>query len=422
MKKIISLFLVFVFVFSFASCTSLFGGGECEAHKDYDANMYCDLCGAVFICPDHADADENGACDTCGAAYECTGHSDANKDGKCDKCRAPFTCTQHRDIAGDGQCDKCKAMFVCAHTDSNGDGVCDSCRAHFQCPSHQDVDSDGFCDFCQAEYICEDHRDTDANGVCDSCGEEYSCPGHIDADGDGRCDECAAYGSALNEVNPKTVAAFIRAYNNSLPTKITTKTKRIIGNRVEDENGDNYTLTSSSTLVTGNIAGKIAAVYDETYQELRDVESGSGDEILGVFKSITLKKEFLQGRGVRTTQDGVRSNWNSRETNFAPTKGSIALGITENNIKVKQFIIDGNVHVMEFTVPAAHVKAVFGVTGDVPNVDLTTGEVSVVLTSNGATITSVVISYTILPSKDIPAQRVEIEVNYEYSIQDITIN
>ena len=413
MKRFLALILAIVSVFSFAACSWF--EEECTAHKDYDGDMYCDLCGAIYVCPGHTDADMNGACDVCGALYDCPGHADANKDGLCDHCKAAYKCPGHRDTGADGQCDICKASFTCIHIDENSDKVCDICRAHFTCASHQDLNGDGYCDFCEAEYICTDHRDTDANGVCDSCGESYSCPGHIDADNDGRCDECAAYGSALNEVNPKTVAAFIRAYANSLPSKITTNTKRTVGSA-----GSDYTVESSSTLITGNVAGKTAAVYEETYQELRDVDSGAGDKVLSVFKTVTLKKEFIQGSGVRTTTDGVKSSWNKKETNFAPTKGSIAIGITEDRIVVKSFSIEENKHVMEFTVPVANVQAVFGMNGALPNVDATK-DVSVVLTSNGATITSVVISYTVLPTKDIPVQNVVIEAYYDYSIQDITI-
>ena len=411
MKKLLSLFLIVLCVFSLASCS----GGECESHKDYDGNMICDLCNAIFVCPDHADADLNGACDTCGASLICSNHVDANKDRKCDKCKAPFTCPGHRDTASDGKCDICNAMFICVHTDEDSDQVCDKCRAHFECPSHQDLNSDGFCDFCESEFVCTDHSDTDADGVCDSCGERYSCPGHIDADEDGKCDECGAFGGALNQVNPQSVAAFVRAYNNSTPTKIATKVERTVG-----AGKSSYTLVSKTSLVAGNIAGKLAAIYEESYQELRDVESGSGDTVESVFKTTTVKKEFLQGRGVRVTTDGKALNWNPRETNFAPTKGSIALAIKEDNINVKSFKIEENRHVMEFTVPKAKVQEVFGANGAVANVDATS-DVNVVLTSNGATITSVVISYSVQGTKDVPPQVVVIEAHYEYSIQKISI-
>ncbi len=416
MKKLLSLTLIVLCVFSLASC---FGNSDttCAAHKDYDGNMYCDLCGAIYVCPDHCDADSNGACDTCGSAYTCSGHADANKDGKCDKCKANYRCPGHRDTAADGKCDICSAMFICEHIDSNSDQVCDKCRAYFNCLSHQDLNADGFCDFCEAEYVCTDHRDTDANSVCDTCGESYTCPGHIDADGDGKCDECSAFGSALNEVNPKSVAAFIRAFNNSLPTKTTTETTITVGS-----GKDSYVLSLSSSLVTGNIAGKNAAIYEESKQELNSVDAGSGDTIINVFKTTTEKREYLQGRGLRVTVDGVRGSFDSKGTNFAPSKGDIMKGmkITEENIKVKSFTIEENLHIMEFTVSKANAQAVFGMNGAIANV-AATSDVNVTLTSNGATITSIVITYKVNATKDVPAQEFVIEAKYDYSIQNITI-
>lgn len=416
MKKLLSLILALLCVFSLASCVG--GSNECTAHTDADGNMYCDTCNAIYICPNHIDADANSFCDTCLAPYSCIGHSDANKDGKCDRCKAPFVCPGHEDPFGFGQCDICNALFVCEHVDADNDGICDKCLANFTCINHQDLNADGKCDVCEGDYVCNAHRDANVDGLCDVCGDSYSCPGHIDADDNGKCDECGAFGSALDTVNPRSVAAFVRAYRNSLPTLINVETSRTIGTGAES-----YTLKSSSVLKTGTINGKNAAVYEESYQELRDVESGSGDTVESVFKVIELKKEFLQGRGVRTTEDGVVGAWNSRETNFAPTIGSIAIAISEDLINVRKFTINDetNTHVMEFTVPKANAGEVFGMNGALPNVDAAS-DVNVVLTSNGATIISVVIRYSVAVSKDVPEQQtVVIEANYGYSIQNITI-
>ena len=123
------------------------------------------------------------------------------------------------------------------------------------------------------------------------------------------------------------------------------------------------------------------------------------------------------------TEDGVVGAWNSRETNFAPTIGSIAIAISEDLINVRKFTINDetNTHVMEFTVPKANAGEVFGMNGALPNVD-SASDVNVVLTSNGATIISVVIRYSVAVSKDVPEQQtVVIEANYGYSIQNITI-
>ena len=415
MKKLLSLTLALLCVFSLASCMG--STATCEKHIDADGNMYCDTCAAIYICPDHIDADENALCDTCSAPYSCLGHADANKDGKCDRCKAPYTCPGHEDLSGIGQCDICNAYFTCIHVDADDNGECDNCLAYFTCVSHQDNDADGKCDVCEGTYVCVAHKDANVDGACDFCGESYVCIGHIDADEDGKCDECGASGSALEAVNPRSIAAFSRAYKNSLPTKITTSTRRTIGTGAAT-----YTLTSSSTLKTGTVGGKIATVLEESKQELRDVDSGAGDTVESVYKLTEIKKEFVQGKGVRTTENGVAGNWNQRETNFAPTLGSIAIGIQEGNVNVRRYTIDeaNNSYVVEFTVSKDNVAAVFGMNGAIANIDATS-DVTVVLTSNGATITSIIIRYNIDATKEVPEQTVVIEAYYEYSIQNITI-
>lgn len=417
MKKILSFTLALLCVFSLASCGS---ENTCEAHKDFDGDgYYCDLCGAIYICPDHADADEDGACDTCGSAYECEGHQDANKDGKCDRCKAPYTCPGHKDINGVGKCDICNAKFICDHLDADGNGKCDKCLSTFACANHKDYDADGFCDFCLGMLECgpDSHRDVDANSLCDICGEPYACPGYIDADSDSECDECGAVELSHGKVSkPDSVVAFMRAYANSAPTKITSETLRTVG-----RGSSYYTLSIYSTLLSGTIAGKSAAVYEETKQQLRDVESGSGETEESVFEVVETKKEFLQGKGLRETKNGKAGNWKEKGTNFAPTKGSIALNITEETVKDVKFTITENKHVMEFKVSKANHAKVFGQTDGVANVDAT-ADVSVVLVSNGTTITSVVITYTVAQSKDIPYQSVVIETEYDYSVQVFSIN
>lgn len=415
MKKILALILSLACVFSLASC---FGDTpECTQHMDVDGNQYCDICETMFICPDHKDANVDGDCDTCGALYTCPGHADVNGDEVCDNCRAPFVCPGHTDANSNGRCDTCKKEFVCAdHKDADANGVCDVCKAAFTCPKHQDNNRDGKCDNCKADYVCVDHMDANADGKCDICGANYTCPGHSDADGDNKCDQCGF--NITGKLNPASVAAFIRAYENSIPTKVETSTIRTItGNKDKD---DLYTLESHSTLLTGYVGNKVATVYTSTYQELRSVDEGSDNVVESVFKTVNYKKEFLQLRGVRETLDGVAGAWNAGGLNFAPTAGSIAIGIKESNIRNANFEIDGYNHVMTFVVPKANISAVFGTTGVKPNIDATS-DVRVTLVSNGATITSVTFTYSVDASGDVARQTVSITTNYYYDVQSITI-
>ena len=411
MKKLLSLFLAIIFVFSFASCSET---EACERHIDTDGNMYCDFCLAIFICS-HADVQGDGACDLCACPYVCPGHQDANVDGICDRCQAEYTCPGHLDENSDGKCEVCNAEFACIHKDADGDGKCDSCLSYFTCPSHQDLNSDGVCDFCAYAYVCVEHKDADGNAFCDICDAPYSCIGHIDANGDGRCDECGAFGNALDKVNPESVGAFVRYYQNSTPTRVHSETVRTVGT-----GSDSYTLQSTADLWVGTIAKNAASIYEESYVELRNVEDAAGEIVESVFKRTTYKKEFLQGNGVRETVDGKKGSWSSKGVNFAPTKGSIAIDIREDLVKDVTFTSAENMYTMEFSVSKANVRTVFGMNGATPNVDAT-GDVKVVLTSDGATITSIVMQYTVAAAGSIPEQTVKIVTEYEYSVQNITI-
>ncbi len=421
MKKILSLILVIVSVFLLAACTGS-TTTACENHIDANGDFTCDTCRAMYICQNHVDANADTYCDTCTAPYTCPGHADANNDGKCDVCLGAYTCPGHVDVNADGRCDVCLYEFICQHTDTDGNGVCDKCQARFTCPNHVDsADADSKCDYCGQDFECVDHRDSNGDSVCDICAESYTCPGHIDANKDDKCDRCGAFGSALTDVKPDSVAAFIRASMNSEPTKVTTDMVYVIGTA-----SSNCTLNISSVLVVGTVDGSIAAIYTEEYPTFNYVDQGSGNTVVDVTANNTYRKEFLQGSGVRETLNGTiqkvdGSEW-VRGMNFAPSKGEIALGITASNINVSKFVIEENRHEMHFVVPKAKVNEVFGKTGATANIDAS-GDVDVILIGNGAVITSVQISYKIAgSSKDnIPEQTVTIVTRYDYSVQSVTI-
>lgn len=421
MKKILSLALVLVSVFLLASCTGS-TATACENHVDANGDFTCDTCGAMYICQNHVDANADALCDTCMAPYTCPGHADANNDGKCDVCLAAYTCPGHTDVNADGRCDVCLYEFICQHTDADGNGVCDKCMSRFTCQKHMDSnDADSKCDYCGQEFECVDHRDVNGDSVCDICAEPYTCPGHIDANKDDKCDRCGAFGSALTDVKADSIAAFIRASKNSEPTKVVTNTVYVTG---EGSSARAYNI--SSVLVSGTVDGSIAAVYTSEYPTLKNVEEGSGNIIVDVIANNVYKMEFLQGSGVRETLNGVVQKVGGNEwavgKNFAPAKGEIALGITASNINVTEFVIEENRHEMHFVVSKAKVNEVFGKTGATANIDAS-GDVNVILTSNGAVITSVQISYKIAgSSKDnIPDQTVTIVTEYGYSVQSIDI-
>ena len=101
----------------------------------------------------------------------------------------------------------------------------------------------------------------------------------------------------------------------------------------------------------------------------------------------------------------------------------MALRITEETIKDVKFTITETKHVMEFKVTKANIAGVFGINVEGNDMtDTNASDISVVITSNGTTIESVVISYTVSATKDIPYRSVVISTNYEYSVQVFSIN
>ena len=269
------------------------------------------------------------------------------------------------------------------------------------------------------EEACEKHIDVDVDGKCDVCQADYTCPGHLDADENGICDECAApYLSDELDLNTPegALAVLIRCYENSKPLKVETETHRVVGEEAYNKDGKpiHYELNGLYTLIVGGTRdGKVATVYTEVYDELRSVDDGV-DEIVGQIKTVEYKKEFVAGSGVR--ENG--GDWDKKGTNFAPSAGSISLGITEDNIEHIEFEYAQYNNTVSFTVPKNKLKAVFGETDGVVNIDSDTA-VKVTITNNGAVVTSVALTYSVLADKDVPKQSVTVVTKYSYEIQPL---
>lgn len=258
---------------------------------------------------------------------------------------------------------------------------------------------------------CEKHTDADGNGICDTCQTEFTCPAPADANEDAICDECGAPytpPAPAEGTVEAAIATLIRCYENSAPTRVDIETVRVVGT-------DAYTLDGVYTLVTGTFAGKIATIYHAKYEELRTIAEGV-DDIVSEIKEVEYKKEFLEGKGVR--EDG--GSWKASGTNFAPSAGSIALNISLDDIENVKFTNAKYNNTVSFSVPKSKIKTVFGATDGVVNVDADSA-VQVTITNNGATVTSVTLSYTIKKSGDVPAQTVTISTIYSYDIQTLTI-
>lgn len=186
-------------------------------------------------------------------------------------------------------------------------------------------------------------------------------------------------------------------FASSVPTRIVTTTTQVIGNT---------TLNGNYELKTGSVDGKVATVAVYSYDELNKIEEGSGEDITTAVKTVSGSKEFYAGKGVRI--DG--GSW-ADGYNFAPIAGSISLEINEKN--VLEYTYENNT----FTCKVSKEKA-----AEVLKIDVTpSSDVSVVITDNGAEITSVTIEYTIVDAdENYPDTVVKIETQYYYGLQEVT--
>lgn len=216
-----------------------------------------------------------------------------------------------------------------------------------------------------------------------------------------------AFASCDKSGDEKTLAdaieAFTEMYAISEPTKITTNHTTQMGN---------ITLLGEETLVTGTIDGKVATVYQYWYEELTGIDEGGGEIIYDVKTVVSGSKEYLDGEGLRV--DG--GSWKKNGLNFAPTKGDIAITITEALIKDASFTDT----TLSFTVSEENVEAVFGEGTEIE------GEVKVSITSDGAVITGILVQYVVvgeMNDDDItyPDLVITISTSYSYDLEAVSL-
>ena len=192
-------------------------------------------------------------------------------------------------------------------------------------------------------------------------------------------------------------------YAISRPTKIVATTTHQFGSK---------TLTGTYELKSGYIDGDTpAATLKSEYQQMRDVDSGSGQEILNAIEDVTELVEYVEGKGTRTTLNGKRGSWNKEGESIIPAKGAIALNLDSSVIT--QFTYENDV--LTFTVPASGTETVLGMQID--------SDVLVAVTTNGVDILGVSISYTEAANAETNVEQtvVTIKVEYDYALQVITI-
>ncbi len=206
---------------------------------------------------------------------------------------------------------------------------------------------------------------------------------------------CGGNGStkaALKDINDM--------YNAISPSMVETETTRNFGN---------YSLVNKGTLKVGTAGAAKVAVYEYSNQQLRDIESGSGSEILDFIETVTGIKEYHEELGYR--ENGGK--WDEEGEDFTPETGAIALNLTEDT--VQDFKYDEENKTYSFSVLAADTEAVFGKEIE--------SDVAVTITRTAADIVGLTLSYTVQSkSKDHPEIQITVKASYSYDTQTITIN
>ena len=202
------------------------------------------------------------------------------------------------------------------------------------------------------------------------------------------------------EGDPDYVSEINTMYSVSIPTKSVSVVKYEFAS---------YTLTDKTTVVSGKVDGTLAAaVMTEETQRLRTVEDGSGVEVVDFIETVTTVTEYLEGKGTRVTG---KKKWDAEGQNFAFTQGSIALGITSDNVKdVKK--VDNT---YTFIVTPDNTEAVFG--------EAIPSTVEVTVIHDGASVVGLKLSYVVAANNEAstPETTVTVDIVYSYDIEKITI-
>ena len=170
------------------------------------------------------------------------------------------------------------------------------------------------------------------------------------------------------------------------------------------------TLEGVYELRRGTVNGKEACVYTAEYEELVSVEEGGATEVvLPDVVTRTEKLEYLEGKGVR--ENG--GSWDSKAENFASEAGPMSLKL--NSDLISNYTYEGNT--LRCAVAAKNTAEVLGLEENL-SVDAT-----ITIIDDGASITDIIISYTIPEDTEaqVPETTISIVAKYTYDLEKIEI-
>ena len=208
--------------------------------------------------------------------------------------------------------------------------------------------------------------------------------------------------AACKKGDKETIDRVGEMFISSNPTKILMSTSQTYGDTV---------LEGDYVLLKGVVNGLAATVYTENYDELISVDdSGASSVVTGSVVEKSSVMEYLEGYGVRV--DG--GAWDNMAVDFYSEVGPMSLNISSDYIS--EFSYENNK--FSCVVEAKNTAEVLGLENDL-SVDI-----SIETIDDGASMTAIVIYYTIPADESIeaPKQDIKIKAYYFYDVQNIVIS
>ncbi len=202
--------------------------------------------------------------------------------------------------------------------------------------------------------------------------------------------------------NQKMLEATNAMFDSNAPSKIVVNTTVKFGDS-DVELIDTVKLEKGTTR-----DGKSATVYEYIKDSLTSIEDGSVVEIIPFINSTSTKMVYLEGKGVKI-DDG---RWDSDAYDFAPSKGDVALNLTEKKLS-DVFVKDGVIYA---TIPAEHTAYVIGEEYAVEY------DVELEIKTYDGFVSEIKMSYVVEGTKDYPDITVTIKAEYSYSVLTVNVD
>ncbi len=183
-----------------------------------------------------------------------------------------------------------------------------------------------------------------------------------------------------NTVNE--LAKFQKMLSESVPTSSKTVATHDINNTV---------IENTSTLVTGTVSGKKAAVYTSSVSTLGKVE----DRVLQYLKTKNETVWYLEGYGTSTNKGG---SWKESGKDFSPVAGSLYMNLSSKYVSNYKYSQEGAIETLRVTMTAENATVALANFLDANQV--IKEDVTITITAAAERISSITIKYTI-PEHDI---------------------